>query len=449
MFWVFWFVILSHLPFTALANAKLSHAELDTHVHCMRELLAQIVPQGERRKSWFQLWETINTHAGFSRFINCRTPGTADTVTPFVYKMEHVDLGSSARYPFGMDADLLVFRGEPKDFALREIPSQTVVGIYHIEPAQGATTREAVAGFKDVSLKNLYEAFQDQKGVREHIGEYTEQDKKPIATHFVLMVKDSPVARIQVQITSDHSIQLNYEEDYPALPKQSPPGVIRAEIGRNGIVRAAKRSPEVNQAIADGGGDEHLKNLMFQKVFSWINADVELPEVKFHVNGAVRRNWIKTFDPVKFDSELKLEDNASPARVEWLITYSRKSLLQLEDRATARGLLDNLDKIENSSEFKQSPVIAKLEPHLGENMSYPIFLRANEIPVMERLGVGSFGRPAQSGHVGPIGSYGPYGAVSTSDIGGGGEQWVSFYLEKQKIPALRARLKQILDSQLP
>ena len=426
-------VILS-TAYAATTASALTHEELNAEIECLTHKFEDALEHGERRNAWAQISRTVNDHADFSKYINCVTPGTADIKTPFAVVMDGVDFGADYREETrkGMDVDIVVLRGDPRDLTLHTIPVQHAAGIYSISSLAGARTRDEIAQAKDVSLADLYGEFEDQKGRAENIGKYTRQDLKPIATHFVLVVKGRPVARIQVQISEDHSVELNYEENFPDTPKQTPSGMRRSEVGRNGLLRTTKMPVDVLEEIEAGGGEEHLKNLMFQKVFSWINSDVQLPEVRFHVNGAVRRNWMRTFKPVKFDQELVLQNNPSPAKVEWLITFKRESLIKLEERTFAKGLLDNLEKVSRDTAASSKVLF---------------YLRANEIEVLKRIGIadGALIRPKSPGPTLSDGTYAAskYGGISINTTND--SYSITLRVDRDKINDLETYLKNFLE----
>jgi hypothetical protein len=380
-----WILILVLISFAKADERQLSSEELNQFIQCMRNQMVSASSEDEKHEAWWKLVKAVNENANFSQYINSPAPGSVNITDPFALLFQNIDAGSGKRDPFGMEVNLLVFRGDPGSLKLDEIPVQRQDGVYVTRDVMHgeSMSRMQVAETKSQSLKSLYEEFEDQKGRAENIGKYTKQDAKPIATHFVLLVKGAPVTRIQVQISTDHAVELNYEENFSDTPKLDLPGERRAEVGRNGIVRADRRTPDVQRAIEEGGGDEHLRDLMFQKVFSWINSDVQLPRVRFHVNGAVRRNWMRAFRPLTFDEELKLQDNPSPAKTEWLLGFSRESLLKLEESMLAKCLFDNVGKI------RRDTVSYPLARKGGNSVEF--YFRANEIPVVERLGILQFG----------------------------------------------------------
>lgn len=390
--WIAVFISLISVATAAERGQPLPPERLNELIVCLRAEFAAAANPDERQRAFSRLVSSVNESADFSKYINSPDSGSVNVSDPFALYMQGVDAGSNQRDPFGMDVSLLVFRGDPGSLKLNEIPTQRFDGHYVTKDAMHGEswTREQIAQTKNLSLKALYDEFEDQEGRAENIGKYTKQDLKPIATHFVLLVRGEPVARIQVQISSDHAVELNYEENFPRVPKLDPPGERRAEVGRNGMVRASRRTPEVQQIIEEGGGEEHLRDLMFQKVFSWINSDVQLQQVRFHVNGAVRRNWSRAFKPVKFDDELKLQDNPSPAKVEWLITFSRPNLLRLEEAMMAKTLVDNVTRIRKDT--------VSYPPTRKGGNSVQFYFRANEIPLLERLGILKFGHLGE-GHL--------------------------------------------------
>ena len=381
-----WATILILVSSAQAAEPRPSPEEYNALIQCLREQIAAAPTQEAKREPWHKLTQVVRANANFARYINAANPGSVDLTEPFAVHMEHVDAGSNKRDPFGMDINLLVFRGDPESLKLNEIPMQRQDGFYVTQDVrQGVSlSRADIADTGRLSLKSLYDEFEDQPGRAENIGKYSAQDLKPIATHFVLLVKGKPVARIQVQVSADHSVELNYEENFPELPKLAPPGERRAEVGRNGVVRASKRASEAQQIIENSGGDEHLRDLLFQKSFSWINSDVQLERVRFHVNGAVRRAWKQAFKPLQFDEEIKARENSSPAKTEWILAFSRANLLRAEEGMLARLMLDHVAKI------RQDTVSYPATRKGTNNVTF--YFRANEIAVVQRMGLLQFAR---------------------------------------------------------
>jgi hypothetical protein len=312
------------------------------------------------------------------RFINVKGPGSADLEHSFSVilddRMAYLPIpeyGFEGGVHYTPPIKYLVSRGQFwKDQKQSYTPIRESLRNPNIKIQQASDLSDVKNGM----LGELYGSYAGQGPERStELANYQQEDAETIhrATTFIMIVQDKPSIHIQALSSSGPHEPLNLERHFPNYKVHRKSGKPVFEIGRL-IFSKSIEARILAKYIAQDDPNIIMQISIYQKLFSWLNSDVEAETALMQVNDQI----YTVLHSKKIGLQFAKEDiviGPTGAR-EWVLTMDRDSMLASEENLMRAILLSRMSK-----EFiRQAP---------SEHDKVLIHFRPNELDVLRRMGL--------------------------------------------------------------
>jgi hypothetical protein len=275
-------------------------------------------------------------------------------------------------FHFSTSMDFLISRG---DFWNNQWYPHTPYRRTFRTPEPEGMMPSALGWIRPALLNDLYGAYEGQGPERNtEIQTYQQEDAETIhrSTSFILLVDGQPTIHLQALMSRNAQYEpLNLERHFPhfKVPRDGRPifEIGRLFFSKSILARlAAKDLAADNPAII-------LQVSLYQKLFSWLNRDVQAGTVLMQVNDPV----YKVLHSEEIDLVFSKEESVigpTGAR-EWILTMDRQAMLKSEENLMRSILINRIKK-----ELGRHKV-----PTEQDGMTITFYL--NEKDVLRRLGL--------------------------------------------------------------
>ena len=342
------------------------------------------------RKAAIVSWDREIKQSLKSPIMHVSESGSAKLSQPFIISFNESHSSFTFRAPVetlaisdvpSLDFSVLVTRGLWKAKLLKGNTDTANFG--SVEAADTVLRLSKIIEHQGEIRETLMRRYEAQGiEVREGVDDYRRADvvKSLQSTNFILTSAQEPIAQIQAQRRLPDT-KLNLEEQFGI---ELPADGKTFELGR---LLIESNSPQAKALAKSYTGDERgtsiVSLLLYQKLLGWLNWDVQASRTYMQVNESVRRVLQHRSSPLKFDGAQEVSGTSGVR--EWILTATRENLLKSEENVVRALLLARL-------KYWRS-----LNP--DKDQRYVLFLRPNEWPVLERLGIIQFGKPISPDYI--------------------------------------------------
>lgn len=233
------------------------------------------------------------------------------------------------------------------------------------------------------SLKALYRSFSSQGPERQILVEPAmKQDQLEVdrVVHFNLSHEQFSVGHAQVLLSRGDKEELHYETQWKSSVPRAP-GVNRGEIGRLFFFPHSEAPLETfvsankwDLAIPAWTSAHYVRLLMFQKLLSWANHDVNLDSLSVQINSPVRRVLEKMGIPLFVGTHHEVVQTFDNKIVkEHVYIFNKEAMKQAENILFQRILLMHFDQRDRT------------DPLYGDTLTLRFY--RNEFPVLLESGL--------------------------------------------------------------
>lgn len=229
-------------------------------------------------------------------------------------------------------------------------------------------------------LSDLYDRLYNsnyafEAGRRENIATYEDQDYRGSGrtTHFAVVLEKKVIAHIQAKASRGPFEKHNFEEIYG--PVSRPKNTLTFELGRLFTdISTTNRETQQNYS-ADRYFRNFVRYSLYQKLFSWLNWDVNPSQIYGQVNDAKLEKFMSPTSPLHFSI---LKPVYGENGREWILVMNRGQMLSSEEYQTARLLEAQLKSYLNP----------RISPFAINNIHDELVLKLdrNQIDCLRRLG---------------------------------------------------------------
>ena len=202
-----------------------------------------------------------------------------------------------------------------------------------------------IAGTKEYVHSKLYEEYAAQGAeVSSDIEQYKIEDAFNLnrATTFTLLGDEGfPLVHVQALVSQKPTQTLNVKTHFPAvdIPIFSRPTV---EVGRLLFSPDLRQRGLAKQIIGGLKSRSIFQIYTYQKLFSWLNWDINAAQIVIQVNDQVRRILESKAIGLKFD---KAEPVKGPTGIsEWVLFMEKDSILKAEEDLLKDLLIARMEK---------------------------------------------------------------------------------------------------------